>query len=280
VVLNTPSPYQRCGTFLILAWVAAAAGCAGTRGADQLDRALAPVPDWEGAGYLAPAALPDSVALVPSRPAEGSLAAARDSELNRLALTLRGSQRWRIAADDADLTFPHAGSVFSCALGIAVTPTGTPHLVTLLRRSSLDARAATAAAKDRYHRARPFAVNRQPTCTPAAEERLRTNGSYPSGHASVGWAWALILAEVSPSQADAIFRRGRTFGDSRVICNVHWESDVTEGRLVGAAVVARLHADARFLADVEASRVEVAGARARSTLLAGDCNAEVTALAP
>lgn len=84
------------------------------------------------------------------------------------------------------------------------------------------------------------------------------NGSYPSTHAAVGWAWALILSEIAPDQTDSILARGRAFGQSRVVCNVHWESDVIEGRFIGAAAVARLHSDSTFLADLEAAKAELA----------------------
>jgi acid phosphatase (class A) len=78
-------------------------------------------------------------------------------------------------------------------------------------------------------------VNKEPTCTPDEEKFLITNGSYPSGHAAIGWAWALILSEIAPEQTDAILARGRAFGENRLICNVHWQSDVIAGRLMGAA---------------------------------------------
>ena len=83
---------------------------------------------------------------------------------------------------------------------------------------------------------------------------LKDNGSYPSGHAAVGWAWALILSEIAPARNDAILARGRAFGQSRVICNVHWQSDVIEGRFIGAAVVARLHADPEFRTELKSAK--------------------------
>ena len=92
-------------------------------------------------------------------------------------------------------------------------------------------------------------VNGQPTCTPQEEAKLVKDGSYPSGHNAVGWAWALVLAEVAPERATAILARGRAFGDSRPVCNVHWQSDANAGRVMGAAAVARLHADPVFRAD-------------------------------
>jgi acid phosphatase (class A) len=45
---------------------------------------------------------------------------------------------------------------------------------------------------------------------------------------------------------------------------VHWLSDVEEGRTMGAATVARLHASADFAADLAAARAELAAVRARS----------------
>ena len=71
------------------------------------------------------------------------------------------------------------------------------------------------------------------------------------------WAWALILAEVLPDQADVIMERGLDFGISRNVCNVHWHSDVVYGRMMGAAAVAALHANTEFIVDLEAAKKEV-----------------------
>jgi acid phosphatase (class A) len=122
-------------------------------------------------------------------------------------------------------------------------------------------------------------VNGEPSCTPDSEPDLRRNGSYPSGHAAAGWAWALILGELMPDQANALFARGRVFAQSRIVCNVHWASDVIEGRTMGAATVARLHADPGFLADLAAAKSELAAATASHAALAQDCDAEAAAIA-
>ena len=105
------------------------------------------------------------------------------------------------------------------------------------------------------------------------------DGSYPSGHTAIGWAWALILCEIAPEQTDAILARGRAFGQSRVICNVHWHSDVVEGRFMGAAAVARLHVDPAFRAEIEAAKAELAAVRAKGLKPTRDCQAEADALA-
>lgn len=192
---------------------------------------------------------------------------------------MRDTPRWTLAVSDADLMFPHAAGTFSCALNAPITEGDTPHLYMLLRRTLTDVGQSTYAAKDHYSRARPFVRNKQPICTPDEKAWLEKDGSYPSGHAAVGWAWALILSEISPEQTDALLARGRAFGESRNVCNVHWHSDVIEGRLVGAGTVARLHADPTFRADLKAAKAELAAVRAKSLKPTRDCNVETSAMA-
>ena len=230
-------------------------------------------------GYLAPEVLPDSAALLPPPPAVGSTAAALDQETARAGLALRDTPRWKLAAMDADLRFPEAAGTFSCALGIAVSEQDTPRLYTMLRRILADAGRATYAAKAKYRHARPFMLDEQPICTPDKDQELRMDGSYPSGHTAIGWAWALVLAEASPEQSNAIFARGLAFGESRIVCNVHWASDVVEGRIIGSATVARLHANSTFLNDLAAARAELAVARDRQLAPTRDCKFEAEALA-
>ena len=231
-----------------------------------------------GTGYLPPNGRPSSAALLPPPPAAGSSAIALDEEINRRYLALHGGPRWDMAIKDAVLTFPAAAETFSCALNLPITEQGTPKLYALLRRTLADAGRSTAQAKDQYKRARPFMVNGKPMCTPEREQVLRGDGSYPSGHSAIGWTWALVLTEVAPDRADALLARGYAFGQSRLACNVHWQSDVTEGRTMGAATVARLHAEPAFRADVEAAAREVVDARAKGLVPSRDCAAEAAAL--
>jgi len=230
------------------------------------------------AGYLGREELPNSLVLVPPAPTPGSAAYALDEEVSRQDLALMGSPRWDLAKLDADLTFPGAAGTFSCAIGVPISEAETPHLYMLLRRSLTDAGLSTSAAKAQYKRSRPFVENQQSTCTPDQEARLTKDGSYPSGHATAGWAWALILTEIAPARADAVLTRGRAYGESRLICNAHWQSDVAEGRLMGASTVARLHADAAFRDDLEAAKTEYAVALAKGLKPSRDCAAEAAAL--
>jgi acid phosphatase (class A) len=92
-----------------------------------------------------------------------------------------------------------------------------------------------------------------------------------SGHATISWAWGLILAELAPDRATEILMRARSIGESRVVCGVHYPSDVEEGRTNGAALVAALHSSPEFRADMEKARAEVAAARETPHVGPGDC---------
>ena len=230
-------------------------------------------------GYLDLTGLPDSLALLPPPPAPDSPGFARDEAMRESAAKLRDTVRFARATSDADLHFPHAAETFSCAANLPISKEHMPRLYALLGRSFIDVGLSTYRAKTHYQRVRPFVMHNASSCTPSDEEMLRKDGSYPSGHSAAGWGWALLLTELVPERADAILQRGRDFGESRVVCNVHWQSDVDAGRVIAAATIARLHAVPAFETDVEAARAEVETARAEGAQPAADaCAAEAASL--
>lgn len=212
-------------------------------------------------GYLPARQLPDSRALLPPAPAAGSAAEAADRAAHAAARSRRDGPAAVQAARDAPYKWPGAADAFACALGFTPSEGGTPHLYTLLRRTLVDAGLSTYAAKNAYSRQRPYVALGEGTCAPGEEAALRNDGSYPSGHAAFGWAWGLILAELVPDRQAALLERALQFGQGRVTCGYHWQSDVDAGRLMGAATVALLHADPVFQAQAERARGEIAAAR-------------------
>ena len=279
--LHRPSPALAHASWLLALLLTSAAALA----ADAVPESdPAKVPEMRAGsgillGYLARKDLPNSLALLPPPPAPGSSALAADEEAHQKAKAQRSPARFALAASDAVLKFPAAAATFSCTLGVPISQQATPHLNMLLRRSLTDAGLATYAAKDHYQRQRPFVRFAEPTCSPQDEAALAKDGSYPSGHASLGWAWGLVLTEVAPERAQGLLERAYAFGQSRAICGVHWQSDVDAGRLVAAATVARLQSSADFRAQLALARAEVVAARAKGAQPEGDCAAEATTLA-
>lgn len=269
---------RSCLLAILLPLCLVIAGCAGFTGSTGSDE----IPEIRPGvlhGYLPMDDPLRSIDFVPPAPAPDSPRQAMDDAIVASMLTLRGSARWDLARDDARLHFPAAAEAFQCSLGIPVTEADTPALYMLLRRTLADLGLAAYSAKRGYQRARPFMVNGEPTCTPEEEEHLRSDGAYPSGHTSIGWGWALILSELDPDRAEAIIARGRSFGESRNVCNVHWRSDVVAGRMVGAAAVARLHTNSAFLDAMAAAKDDIQRARAQGLVPDRDCQWEAAALA-
>jgi len=230
-------------------------------------------------GYLDPKALPNSIALIPPPPVLGSEALALDEEVARATFALRGTPRYALATSDFDLKLSSLVNDFSCALNAQITEANAPYLSTLLRRSFSDLALSIYAAKNYYLRKRPFQQNQEPMGVPEYRAQLEKDPSYPSGHTAIGWGFALILSELAPDRDDELLARGRAFGESRMVLNHHWYSDVVWGRVVGAATVARLHADPTFRADMDAARDEIAAVRGKGVPPAGDCTEEAKAMA-
>lgn len=229
------------------------------------------------AGYLGPAELPNLAPLLGPPPAARSSAFRRDEDVRRATLRLRHTPRFQQAQSDAGLSTTNLPGLFSCAANVEISAQNTPLTSALLMRTVIDFGRSTMAVKAQYQRVRPFALHNAMSCTPGAESALRRDGSYPSGHSAIGWGWALVLVELFPSRVDEILQRGRAFGDSRVVCDVHWQSDVEAGRVAATAVTARLHADPAFRADLDDARAELATLRLPTPNVSA-CAAEAAAL--
>jgi acid phosphatase (class A) len=128
----------------------------------------------------------------------------------------------------------------------------------LLSRVRLDMRAATYPAKLHYKRERPFVAYGTRACNREDEQNVRDDGSYPSARATVGWAYALVLAQLNPERSDEILQRGREFGHSRIICEEEWQSDVDAARSIATTTLARIHEKPAFRADFDAARKDTA----------------------
>jgi acid phosphatase (class A) len=251
---------------LTAAAVAAVAACASgpaaapPQPAAPVDPSMASPPPTNLRGYLAPADL-DSLQLLGPPPAPDSPRGQADRATYLETRALADSPRWREATQDNDLWYGGAMHRFACAAGVEISARSTPATHRLLERVELDVRTVGTPVKARYNRTRPMIGDERPICV-RREDWMKTNGSYPSGHASTGWAWGLILGELAPAKASALVAAGREIGDSRTICGVHYQSDVEAGRTLAAALVARLHGSPEFRRELERARSELARAKA------------------
>lgn len=207
--------------------------------------------------FLQEGDVPNSFIILPPPPDGASITFLNDQARYTWGKTMRNTPRGEQAVQDARVSGDGVPRAFSEAFGIEINKEGTPEIYQLIVGMREDAGdLGTREAKDYYNRTRPFSFYDEDTCNPEQQEELSTNGSYPSGHTSIGWATALVLAEINPDRQNEILKRGYDMGESRVICGYHFQSDVDAGRLTGAMTVARLHADPAFQSQLEKAKKE------------------------
>jgi len=207
-------------------------------------------------GYLSEEATPNLVAILPPPPAGHSAAEAADRAVYNATRAFRGSPRWALATNDVADGGAALLEDYACVLGQRIDQGRVPDLMRLLDRARIDIARATRMAKRRYRRLRPFVGNDLPICVARTAE-LADSFSYPSGHSGQGWAYGMIMANLMPEKATQFLVRSRLYGESRVVCGVHWLSDVEAARTGASALVAVLLADAEFRTDLERARADL-----------------------
>ena len=189
-------------------------------------------------------------------PTVGSRIDHADEELVATYQTV-DAERFESARLDEEQLYPR----FEKAFGRPIDPKTSPVLVALLNRALLDVDATAAAAKDYFHRPRPFQrMQLSRVCNrgdaPKPEDHPLHGASYPSGHSVHGWTVAMILSRVDPDRAQSLTQRAQEYEESRLICGMHFPTDVEPGQVVAAAVVARLDSSSAFQADLAKARKE------------------------
>ncbi len=125
-------------------------------------------------------------------------------------------------------------------LGIELSRESTPEIILLCERAVSDAHVANTAVKDKYQRRRPFATFNEASLKPNSDEEEAATFSYPSGHSSRGYIFALALSSLVPSRTTEIMLRAQEYALNRVICGHHWKSDTDASLLLAAAMFANI----------------------------------------
>ena len=207
--------------------------------------------------YVKAEALPNALNFYPAPPETTSVQFMYDISQYMWGKSMRAdSARAALAIAQAVETVAEMAKLFSEPFGMEISAQKTPAIMNLLERGIGTLKQPGSFPKRHYNRRRPYDRFNEPTLIPADEERLRTNGSYPSGHTIRAWAMALLLVEVNPGAQDALLKYAYEWGQSRVIAGFHWQSDVDASKIIVSAAFASLHGDETFLADVKKARAE------------------------
>ena len=174
--------------------------------------------------------------------------------LHRLIAATPADRIARARADGEDET----PAIYSAALGRDLHQ--MPATWNLLVTIEEEANAVIGAGKDTFARPRPYQPDApMPTCN--AVKPGKSQRSYPSGHASVGYSMGWALARLAPQRAEAVLARADDYALGRWLCGVHYPSDTSASRGVAMIVAERLIADSRLAAQVAAAKEELAALR-------------------
>ena len=207
--------------------------------------------------YFAQEEMPDLVKCLPAPPIPGSEGFAYDSlryewgKVQRLdpvkAETVNRDALWQLDSVIA---------IFSEPFGMEISKEKTPAIYEALLYGMATIELIRIQPKAYYHRERPFVRFHEHMLTTWEEEGIAGEGSYPSGHTIRGWSAAMILSEINPAAANALFERAWEYGESRVIAGAHWQSDVDASRPAASIGYAKLQTSKAFRNQVKKAKKE------------------------
>jgi acid phosphatase (class A) len=147
-------------------------------------------------------------------------------------------------------------SIFQLAdlLGPRFTSGNLPITTKFFSRLGEDADYIVSPAKEAWKRPRPFRLSAE---IKPCVWLLPISSAYPSGHATFGYVSAIVLANMLPEKKAEIFDRALQYGHNRVVCGVHFPSDVEAGKIAGTVIAAFVLQNPAFQEDYAKARAEV-----------------------
>ena len=204
------------------------------------------VPVWA----LSPPPLLDPGVYLPPPPENTSPETASElAELRAIAQTRTAARFERAQHDDRVEDVTIFAEVFAPPIDFKLKPATWALFRAVLKEET----AASSGPKKLFQRARPWVLD--PTiahCADAAE-----GSSYPSGHTSIGFATGIVLASIVPSKAQAILACANDYAYSRLVCGMHYRSDLVAGQVLGTMVSERFLSDPANKAQLEAAAAEL-----------------------
>lgn len=107
------------------------------------------------------------------------------------------------------------------------------------------------ALKDQMGRLRPYSyISGLQPCV-----KKENSMAYPSGHATIGQLYGLVLSDLLPKDKKKIMAQAKLIGDNRVVAGVHHPSDIVAGRELAQRIYNEMKKSPKFQADMESARL-------------------------
>jgi acid phosphatase (class A) len=208
------------------------------------------------AGLLDPAQF-DPSRFLPPAPAQDSAMTKRElAELRAIAASSSAKDMDAAAKDAKDET----PDIFNGVIGfdIATMPETSKLLTMVAEEEDADSKVA----KAYFHRLRPYGADPSlKTCEPVKPGKAAKLNSYPSGHSTLAFSLGVVLADLMPGKSQAILARSTQYAERRLVCGVHYRSDIVAGQQFGTILAMRLMENPAFQAQMEKARAELRAAR-------------------
>jgi acid phosphatase (class A) len=207
----------------------------------------APGKDHTSLSYLREGKVSAS-AILPPPPLPGSPEQAADMDTVRTVSKAASSEDVVAANLETNVSV----FIFAPAVGSFFSKQNLPVTASFFSRVVDDTEAIEDGGKEFFHRPRPC------TTDPSlASGNLEKSFSYPSGHSTGFTVLALVLADLFPTQRDAILAQARQIGWHRVQIARHYPTDIYAGRVLAQAIVREMKENPRFLSDFAAVEKEI-----------------------
>lgn len=213
--------------------------------------ALTAVPALALEPSYVPAAQVHAASILPTPPASDSgLTRAELAELHRIEAARTPAQVARAQADEKNETL----FVFRDVLGEGFTAERLSQTAVLSAHVKQEEDVISAPLKTAFQRVRPYNLDK--TLHPVCKTKTK-NDSYPSGHTLAGYLAALTLVDLVPEKRDAILARADEYAHNRMVCGVHYPSDLEASRLLAYATHAAMLGTPTYQQEEAAARSEL-----------------------
>ncbi len=172
------------------------------------------------------------------------------AELHRIQSSRTSQQEQQARADDAEESL----YIYKDVLGEKFTPEALPLTTAFGKRVKNDEGVNATPAKQAFKRVRPYNLDK--TLKPVCKTKT-IDDSYPSGHATAGYLAALTLVEMVPEQRDAILTRADAYARNRLVCGVHFPSDIAASKLLAYTTHAVMTTNPQYASELAAAKAEL-----------------------
>lgn len=140
---------------------------------------------------------------------------------------------------------------FSQVIGPGFNAKDLPVTAALFQKVTKDAKIAISAAKNIFHRKRPFSWKDVSGASP------KSGYAYPSGHTTRAFLWASLLLDLFPERAREIKQEARQKAWNRVLLGRHYPDDVYGGEIYGRYLAQEFLKNKEFQKDWAKVHLEV-----------------------